>query len=676
MRFLFPIIFFFFSIAVNGNTIIVDKRLPYKDLGKSISYFKDKKGDLDIRQLVNADKKGKFLVSHADVLNFGNSNSAYWLKVDYTRPDREKAYLILDVSNIEEIDYYLQNANGGYDHIHSGSIAPANPSVIVSNNYILNLPDSSSSLAKQTVYIRLKTHNILVVPLKMAVAENLLAGLSSAGRLEAIYIGILLALFFFNVFVFFSSRDLAYFYYSAYILSLFSFIVLYYRGYGYLLGNEFRYFINFYPYIFLATASIAGIAFCYNFLNLSVVLPWSKRLVQFLVVGWLLNMLVCLLNYKSISANLSQVLTALTTLSLMLFGVRTYFKGYKSALYYVIAKLFLCILTIFIMLCFSWNIIQYSELIFRLAPLGFIFELLFISLALGNRLKEMEKTRLKVQLDTLNLHEENLYLVSSQNERLEKVVEARTRALKKLVQSLEAANADKNRLFSIIAHDLRSPFNSLISLFSLNDMDLLTFDDVKLLLSDSRKNIDNIHNTLNNLLYWAQSQMKGITTAPSCFNLQKLVEDLIVVYQPLINKKNIKIDFQVIDQTDVYADFNQISLVIRNLIDNAIKFTPHNRYIRIKIWGDNNNVYVDVCNPVAGKLDIDQLASKTGTQPSYGTSNERGVGLGLHLCRDFIEKNSGYLKVSKEDECIVLRFNLPKYITFSSKPLPLAEEEI
>ncbi|WP_158799915.1 sensor histidine kinase [Pedobacter sp. L105] len=674
MRFLISIVFFLFSIAANASIIVVDKRLPYKDQGKSVSYFKDKNGSLGLDQVIHADQNGQFLASQAEVLNFGNSSAAYWLKINYTRPEREKAYLILDISNIEEIDYYTQNAEGSYHHVHSGSIAPENPSVITSNNYIFNLPDFTYGLNKQTIYIRLRTHNVLVVPLKMAVSENLLAGINSSGRLEAIYIGILLALFFFNVFVFFSSRDVTYFYYSVYILSLFSFIVLYYRGYGYLLGNEFRYFINFYPYIFLGTASIAGIAFCYNFLNLPVVLPWSKRLVQLLIGGWLLNMLVCLLDYKSLSASLSEVLSTFTTLSLVIVGVKVYLQGYRPALYYVIAKLFLCAMAIFILLCFS-NIIPYSELSFRLAPIGFIFELLFISLALGNRLKEMEKVRLKVQLDTLTLHEENLYLVSSQNERLEKVVEARTRALKKLVHSLEAANADKNRLFSIIAHDLRSPFNSLISLFSLNDMDLLTFDDVKTLLNDSRRNIDNIHNTLNNLLYWAQSQMKGIKTAPSRFNLRSLVGDLMLVYQPLVIKKNIKIEFVTSEDTDVFADFNQISLVIRNLIDNAIKFTPHHRDIRIKIWGDEDHVYVDVCNPVAGNLNMSQFTSKEGAEPSYGTSNERGVGLGLHLCRDFIEKNNGYLKVSKEDECVVLRFNLPKNVIEAAQSLPLAEEK-
>jgi signal transduction histidine kinase len=230
------------------------------------------------------------------------------------------------------------------------------------------------------------------------------------------------------------------------------------------------------------------------------------------------------------------------------------------------------------------------------------------------------------------------------------------------VHSLEMANADKTRIFSIIAHDLRSPFNSLISLFSLNDMDLLTFDDVKMLLSDSRKSVDNIHNTLNNLLYWAQSQMKGIITTPTRFNMRVMVEDLMLVYQPLIRKKDIKTHIVVDDDDDVFADLNQINLVMRNLIDNAIKFTPLGCYINIRIWGNTSYIYIDVCNPVSNILNVDRLIRKETSEPSYGTSNERGVGLGLHLCRDFVEKNKGQLKVSKEEECVVLRFNLLKFV--------------
>jgi len=480
-------------------------------------------------------------------------------------------------------------------------------------------------------------------------------------RFEAIYIGVLVALFFFNLFVFISSKDNTYLFYSIYIFALFFYVLLYFRGYSNLYGEAFRDFIHFYPHLFLGIGTIAGILFSASFLNLYTVIPGSKKIIQLLMGGWVLTLLMCLVFPGTLICSVAEALSVISSLVLWGFGMVAYRRGFKPASYYVLAWAFVCVATVGVWLNLH-RMFPYSELTFHFVPLCFIFELLLLSLALGDRLKDLKQGKLEEQADKLKMQEENLYLISTQNERLERVVESRTRALKKIVQSLEAANADKSRLFSIIAHDLRSPFNSLISLLSLNDMDLLTFEDVKMLLNDSRRNIDNIHNTLNNLLYWAQSQMEGITTAPSRVNVRVLVEDLMLVYQPLLHKKGIKIELVVEDDMDVFADLNQISLVMRNLIDNAIKFTPLARQIRIRIWGIETHLYIEVCNPVAGVLDITKLDKKGDSQPSYGTSNERGVGLGLHLCRDFVARNNGTLKVSKEEECVVLRFNLPKFI--------------
>ncbi|MBB6271356.1 signal transduction histidine kinase [Pedobacter cryoconitis] len=651
---------FLLSTAVFSQVITVDRNLSYQSLGKSVGYLVDRQGVLNIAQVTEKDKQGRFLRADADILNFGNSKSAFWIKISYLNQTHRKAYLVLDASCIDDIDFYRPADSGKFVKIHTGSLAPKNPEVIGSTNYIFTLSDSVYNSGVQTVYLRLKTNNILLVPLKITVSERLAGGLSLMERLESVYIGILSALFFFNLFVFIRSKDKTYFYYSVYILSLFIYMVCYFRGYGYYLGDSFRIFINTYPYVFISLGSIAGIAFSCSFLNLSILLPQSKRIIQLLMVCWLLTMLICLMGYKSYSTALVQILAATTSLVVWFLGFIAYFKGYKPALYYIIAWAFVCLTSVWVVLSFA-NVFVYSELLMEIAPLGFIFELLMLSLALGDRLKDLNTGRLAIQSDRLRMQEENLYLIRTQKERLEKIVESRTRSLNKIVKSLEEANNDKSRLFSIIAHDLRSPFNSLISLYSLNDLDMLSLDEVKMLLNDSRKSFDHIHNTLNNLLYWAQSQLKGINNEPVKFSMLDLTNELMQVYQPLIVKKDIAIKLEVSEDADVYADLNQINLVMRNLIDNAIKFTPLGAYISIKIYGNEHSLFIDVSNPVSGAVNIDRLSEDTNLQPAYGTSNERGVGLGLQLCRDFVERNKGQLLVSKVDGCVVLCFDLPKF---------------
>jgi signal transduction histidine kinase len=661
MRLIIVLLLCVFSIRVSGEVIVVDRYLPFSGLGKSITYFEDHSGKLDLEGAIRKSDSGAFKQSNVDILNFGNGKAAYWIKLSYINKINDKIYLVVDISNIESIDLFYKDQTGKVTQVHSGSMASFSEGVISSKNYIFNLPQGYYPTKIQDVYLRFRTDNVMVIPLKIATTEQMLGGLHAAERFESIYVGILIALFFFNFSVYIRSRDRTYLYYSIYLVCVFVYLVLYFNGYSYVLGRGAQHFINSYPHLFLGFGNLAGIAFSYNFLNLKKVLPKTRRLIIGLMICWAVAICFCVLGFKTQSTSIVRAMAGLSTLVLWSIGIAAYRKGFKPALSYVLAWTFVLLTTIWIVLT-MYNILPYNAFSFQVAPLCLIFELLLLSLALGDRLKQLNRQALEVQADKLRVQEENLALVNNLNERLERVVESRTRTLKKTVQSLEAANADKNRLFSIIAHDLRSPFNSLISLLSLNDMDMLTFEDVKLLLNDSRKNIDNIHNTLNNLLYWAQNQMQGIKTAPTRFNVRVMLEELMLVYQPLIVKKNIRTEIVIDDDKDVFADLDQVKLVMRNLIDNAIKFTPPNQYINIKIWGNEAHLYVDVCNPVAGTVNLTQLDQKPAGQTSYGTSNERGIGLGLHLCRDFVEKNGGSLKVSKEGACIVLRFNLPKFV--------------
>ena len=121
---------------------------------------------------------------------------------------------MLDVSSIEDIDFYRPVDSGKFVKIHTGSLALANPKVVAASNCIFTLSDSPYDVGIQTIYLRLKTDDILLVPLKIIVSERLVEGLSLTERLESVYIGILSALFFFNFFASIRSKDKTYFSYS------------------------------------------------------------------------------------------------------------------------------------------------------------------------------------------------------------------------------------------------------------------------------------------------------------------------------------------------------------------------------------------------------------------------------------------------------------------------------
>lgn len=640
-----------------GQPLHVDDNFPYHNIGKSISYLEDKSGKLTLDVVKEIYKAGKFTASDKEILDFGNSVSAFWLKMDYVNKSRGRAFLVIDVPNVEHIDLYQDLQQGRLLHLRSGVLSPKTDGVVVTNNFVFDL--NSPGPEVQSIYMRIKTNNVLLLPIKLATAETLISNGSGKTRFEAMYIGALITLFLFNLFLYLSFKDHIYFIYSIYVAALFIYMILYIRGYGYVFGQSFHTFINLYPHVFLSIACLASSFFSISFLDLNKRMPKVVYIYKALIACWLIILLISVFGYKGTISGIVNYMLMGCSLFLWAVGFSSYFTGHKPALYYVLAWSFVCIPILWVTLTLS-GVIAYRDYTFYLIPAGTTIELLLLSFALGDRFNTIRK--------------QNMRLVTTQKERLEKLVQGRTlklhesvkmlrektSKLNETIETLEETNAVKNKLFSIIAHDLRSPFNSLLSIFSLKDMNLLTFEDLKMLLNESRKSIDTIHNTLNNLLYWAKSQMDGTIVFPTSFNLMMLVNDLILVYQPLIERKSITILIEADEDVVVYADENQIQLIMRNLIDNAIKFTPFRERITINMKKAERHINISVINPVDGTGRVNVASFNAGEiqTPAYGTANEKGVGLGLHLCREYIVQNGGELAVDLDSDQVSFSFTL------------------
>jgi signal transduction histidine kinase len=656
---IFIIVFFFINQSFAQKIIHLDASFPYHNIGAYTRYLEDKTGKLNLADVKKLDQQGKFQVSNLEILSLGNKRAAFWINIQYINQSNSKAFLVLDASNIEKIDVYFNAVDGTPAMLHSGSLASESPRVIASNNYIFNLADSSPGI--QSVYIRVMTNNLLVLPIKLATSETLIANGPKKARYESLYIGALVILFLFNLFLYLSFKDHTYLYYSLYVGAFFVYLIFYLRGYSYFFGADFRRFINLYPHLFLSISCISSAIFSIKFLDMKRKLP--QLLIGYrIVIGlWGTVFLMSLLGYKAVVAGLVGYLIFISSVFFWFTGIRSYLKGHKPALYYILAWGFLSISILWITLVL-FGVFPYTDSAFYIVPAGTTIELLLLSFALGARFNDIRK--------------QNLSLVNSQKARLEKLVQGRTLKLNqsvsmlkertfeldRTVKTLEHTNAVKNKLFSIIAHDLRSPFHSLMSIFSLKDMNALDFEELKMLLNESRKNIENIHTTLDNLLYWAKSQMDGVTARPELFDLNLILNELMSVYQPLSDRKFIEIILSTPEALWIYADPNQIQLVLRNLFDNAIKFTPLQQRITIAAHSDSTSAHICISNPVLDitKINVESFSTGESYAPAYGTDNERGVGLGLHLCREFIFQNAGKFHVNIEDEQVLFSFTLPK----------------
>ena len=220
-------------------------------------------------------------------------------------------------------------------------------------------------------------------------------------------------------------------------------------------------------------------------------------------------------------------------------------------------------------------------------------------------------------------------------------------------------NATKDKFFSIIAHDLRSPFNVL-----LGYSNLLLENHTKYTEEEREKYIKFINDSsiktyklLENLLTWARSQLGGIDFSPRKINIKALINEVILLLSETAGNKNIKILDKTENSLFMYADKNMIDTVMRNLILNAIKFTPKGGDITIKahtIIDDNNQKFAEIIVKDSGVGILPEIQSKlfkiTENISTKGTEKETGTGLGLILCKEFVEKHGGKIWVESEVE--------------------------
>ncbi len=224
--------------------------------------------------------------------------------------------------------------------------------------------------------------------------------------------------------------------------------------------------------------------------------------------------------------------------------------------------------------------------------------------------------------------------------------------LTQIKEKLENANSEKDKFFSIIAHDLKSPFSGFLNLTKMMADDVMDFTmrDLVDFTRSLQESADGLYKLLENLLEWSRIK-RGVTSFdPEINNLNMLVQSNFYIIQQTANQKDIKLINNVNEELEIFADIPMINTVFRNLISNAVKFTPKKGSITIfaeKTVGELcitiQDTGIGMSEDILGKLfKVDQKVSRPGTE------GESSTGLGLLLCKEFIEKHGGRIWVESE----------------------------
>ncbi len=263
----------------------------------------------------------------------------------------------------------------------------------------------------------------------------------------------------------------------------------------------------------------------------------------------------------------------------------------------------------------------------------------------------------------INYNRKKLKNAYTQLQEANEEIQAQKEALERQAVDLQHSNASKDKLFSIIGHDLRSPVAGLRSFLDLMADKTLTLEEVNELSPMLNKGVINLSETLENLLQWSQTQLNGIKAKPTVFSVGETVERNFDLFRDLAGTKSIVLENSTEDH-EVLADEDQVKLVLRNLVNNAIKFTPAGGKVSIgsRVQAGSAFVTIDVADTGVGisQEKLDRLFNLDTRFSNYGTEGEKGTGIGLMLCKEMVENNGGHLTVkSIEGKGSVFSFTLP-----------------
>jgi signal transduction histidine kinase len=278
-----------------------------------------------------------------------------------------------------------------------------------------------------------------------------------------------------------------------------------------------------------------------------------------------------------------------------------------------------------------------NTLIIIIIVSGFV---LLIFLLLG--LMTWKECRVNKELERRN---ETIRL---QKERLDMALET----LKKHGKELEESNASKDLFFSIIAHDLRNPFNTLLGLSDVlnTEYDSFSSDEIRLMIRNINDSAERLYKLLENLLEWAHTQTRRLQIHPEKFDIAAMIRDNISFFSQASETKSVALLMDGCQPAEVSADRKMVDFVLRNLLANALKYVHKGGEVVVRIVKEAGFFVVSVEDNGVGITgdNLQKLFRIDGKVKTSGTMNEQGTGLGLIICREFIELNGGKIWVESE----------------------------
>lgn len=491
---------------------------------------------------------------------------------------------------------------------------------------------------------------------------------------QGLFFGVILVMAVYNLMLYLSVRDISYLYYVLSILGI-GFYFFFYYGFSLQTIWQNNAVWNAYSFaVIVPFTNMMRIMFTKTYLHCQTI-PWLNRFLNILLVLCFIPVIMGLaawffgLPLYELTIDATGIIGTAVLSSMLVAGVLIYMRGYTPALFFILANL-LFVLGANIFIVKEMSLVEDSFLTRYGVQMGVIAQVVLFSLGLAYRLKkarqEAAAQSLKMERMEREKEMERKHLAEKQKARLEEKVKERTLALQQKTEQLQSTilklreseegfrslNKIKDKLFSVISHDLRGPVATLDSFITLITRHAahISQEEMDKLAGKTKVSVDNLSFLLDNLLNWSRAQMGTLTFKAETFNLHEVVERNVELYS--LNAENKKQSIIVDVPHDIIAcgDRGMVDFIVRNLLSNAIKFTPDYGTIKILCLNEKENLNLSISDTGTG-LTEEQMTQVLDPENSYstsGTAREKGTGLGLILCQQFLALHKTNLHLSSQ----------------------------
>lgn len=678
------------------NSFIINDSVSIISVGKSVYLLEDSASSKTFEDILN-DSTG-FKLNTTDIPNLGVSSSSYWVKLSLTNHTQDKNY-VLELSNpiIDVVEFY-DTSNKLVNPVIYTNLLPFNQRS--SDNISFVFPLNLEYGKTKTIFFKVKSSTQLLLPIYVGEASKIYSNAEDRTLIQGIYFGIMLVMFLYNFFILLTVRDISYFYYIFYILSVALVQVV-------LSGVGFKYIWPDYPgferwaaYIFSAFTAFSALGFIKKFLKTETLIPKIDRLSWIFVIAYSATILAAVLDNRILAYNLLNINGLLLSLYMLYEGIYVLvkYKTRESKFFLIAWSGFLSSVILFVLK--DTGVLPYNNITASILQIGSAFEAIMLSFALADRINILKKEKEFSQAEALRIAKENEKIIREQNIVLEQKVTERTFELKesnnnlnKTLEELKQTQtqlveqekmASLGQLTAGVAHEINNPINFVLANVKpiKRDIDILleminTLETIGTSDLTKEQKLERIETLKNECDYdylkkEIEFLLKGINEGSSrtaeivrglrifsrvdeddikMADVNEGLDSTIVICNNLLGSK-IKITKNYTTDAVIECYPGKLNQVFMNMLSNAIYATKAKfkeeagGEIQIETQKQNGNLIIVVKDNGIG---MDELTKKRLFEPFFTTKPVgEGTGLGLSIAFNTIKKHNGTIEVNSK----------------------------